>query len=405
MTRILENLRNYLSRKQQSLTEAVAESIVKKAIAENPTAAALAASGSAHGLAALMTQVETPESGGGGGSFLSSNTARVDSSGDDSTGAIGDLGKPFLTVQAAIAAFEANPVARPLIDTGINDFSENLTTSLTHLQFTGVDGFTSFPFNSLTFTSPDQVIYCNFFRCYAATITAASTGLLYITITDAGLGGVTNSAGPVTVADDIGISYISSITAAGDILCYGMSYVGALSAPGFNIQLTDCMPRYANADGTYTGQVPTITSAGSAVSATRAMIGDVVAASSLLLVDSRVVGTNNATSTVYADVLLASIKLATPATTGTMTVNMGNADAQTVTPTGACTFNASGGQAGNKSSFVVTTSGTSSFTLTFGTNFKTTGTLATGTVSGKTFTISFAYDGTNWCETSRTTAM
>ncbi len=40
--------------------------------------------------------------GGGGGAFLSANTARVDPSGDDGTGTVGDLTKPFLTVQAAI---------------------------------------------------------------------------------------------------------------------------------------------------------------------------------------------------------------------------------------------------------------------------------------------------------------
>lgn len=54
---------------------------------------------------------------------------------------------------------------------------------------------------------------------------------------------------------------------------------------------------------------------------------------------------------------------------------------------------------------VVTTSGTTSRTLTFGANFKVTGTLATGTVSGKKFVLSFVYDGTNFNEVSRTTAM
>lgn len=54
---------------------------------------------------------------------------------------------------------------------------------------------------------------------------------------------------------------------------------------------------------------------------------------------------------------------------------------------------------------VVTTSGTTSRTLTFGTNFKVTGTLATGTAGGKKFVMSFVYDGTNFNEVSRTTAM
>ncbi|MDE2103432.1 MAG: hypothetical protein KGL39_39690 [Patescibacteria group bacterium] len=53
----------------------------------------------------------------------------------------------------------------------------------------------------------------------------------------------------------------------------------------------------------------------------------------------------------------------------------------------------------------VITSGVSSYTLTFGTNTKTTGTLATGTTTAKTFIIAFVSDGTNWVETSRTTAM
>lgn len=93
-----------------------------------------------------------------------------------------------------------------------------------------------------------------------------------------------------------------------------------------------------------------------------------------------------------------------PATTGTMTATM-DGTYKAITPTGACTFNATGGVAGQTCSFVITTSGASSFVLTWGTAFKTVGTLATGTTSGKVFTVSFIYDGTNWNECSRTTAM
>lgn len=98
-------------------------------------------------------------------------------------------------------------------------------------------------------------------------------------------------------------------------------------------------------------------------------------------------------------------KAATSATTGTMTTTLTSLSVITITPTGACTFNASGGIAGQQCSFIITTSGVSSFVLTWGTNYKTTGTLATGTVTAMTFTVSFKYDGTNWCEISRTTAM
>ena len=95
---------------------------------------------------------------------------------------------------------------------------------------------------------------------------------------------------------------------------------------------------------------------------------------------------------------------ATPATTGTMTVPM-TSSVITITPSGACTFNASGGVAGDTAVFVITTSGASSFTLTWNTGYKTTGTLATGTTTAKTFTVSFAFNGATWCECSRTAAM
>jgi hypothetical protein len=52
----------------------------------------------------------------------------------------------------------------------------------------------------------------------------------------------------------------------------------------------------------------------------------------------------------------------------------------------------------------VLTSGVTSYTLTFGTNFKSTGTLATGTTTAKIFLIHFLSDGTNWIEVGRTAA-
>lgn len=96
---------------------------------------------------------------------------------------------------------------------------------------------------------------------------------------------------------------------------------------------------------------------------------------------------------------------ATPATTGTMTVPM-TSTGKTITPTGACTFNASGGTAGTYCTFIITTSGTAAFVLTFNTNFKAAGTLSTGTVSGKKFSITFfSPDGTVWQEIGRTAGM
>ena len=95
---------------------------------------------------------------------------------------------------------------------------------------------------------------------------------------------------------------------------------------------------------------------------------------------------------------------ATSATTGTMTVNM-TTPIITITPSGACTFNGSGGVTGQRATFVVTTSGVSSFVLTWGTNFKSTATLATGTTTAKIFAVSFlCTNGTQWIETGRTAA-
>lgn len=76
------------------------------------------------------------------------------------------------------------------------------------------------------------------------------------------------------------------------------------------------------------------------------------------------------------------------------------------TPTQNSTLNATSTPAyGQEIQIIITTSGTTSYTITFGTNFKSQGTLATGTVSGKVFTLKFVSDGVNYNEISRTTAM
>lgn len=99
-----------------------------------------------------------------------------------------------------------------------------------------------------------------------------------------------------------------------------------------------------------------------------------------------------------------STSAATSATTGTMTVNM-TSSMITITPTGACTFNASGGVAGQIVTFLITTSGVTSFTLTWGTNYRKVGTLSTGTVSARFFSVTFrCINGTIWQEISRTAA-
>jgi hypothetical protein len=60
---------------------------------------------------------------------------------------------------------------------------------------------------------------------------------------------------------------------------------------------------------------------------------------------------------------------------------------------------------GSRADIIIVTSGITSRTVTFGTGFKTTGTLATGTVINKYFVISFVSNGSFMIETSRTVAM
>jgi hypothetical protein len=93
----------------------------------------------------------------------------------------------------------------------------------------------------------------------------------------------------------------------------------------------------------------------------------------------------------------ATVAFAPDATTTLFTLTPGEAETINGTTTNAVK--------GRLYTIRVLTSGTSSYVLTFSTNFKVTGTLATGTVSAKTFAIHFVFDGTNFVELSRTTAM
>ncbi len=94
----------------------------------------------------------------------------------------------------------------------------------------------------------------------------------------------------------------------------------------------------------------------------------------------------------------------------TISIPMGKASLWTLTPTDDqdITINDAGwagATAGDESNFVFTSTGTNDEIITFGTNFVTTGTLTLSATAAKVMTMRFIYDGTNWCELSRTTAM
>lgn len=123
------------------------------------------------------------------------------------------------------------------------------------------------------------------------------------------------------------------------------------------------------------------------------------------------VGVNNLSATEKLDVV-GNIKSSqqiyggyTAHANGTTAMALGTNTAVKVTPTATATFTTTVAPAGSRASVIILTSGTTSYTITFGTGFKTTGTLATGTTTARTFVIEFISDGTSMIEASRTAAM
>ncbi len=90
---------------------------------------------------------------------------------------------------------------------------------------------------------------------------------------------------------------------------------------------------------------------------------------------------------------------------GTTAMAFGTNTTVKVTPTALATYTTTVPAAGAQVALIILTSGTSSFTITFGTGFKSTATLATGTTSARVFVIAWVSDGTNLYEKSRTVAM
>lgn len=90
---------------------------------------------------------------------------------------------------------------------------------------------------------------------------------------------------------------------------------------------------------------------------------------------------------------------------GTTAMALATNNVVKVTPTGNSTLTTTVPAAGTYCSVIILTSGTVSRTVTFGTGFKATATLATGTTSARVFVVSFVSDGTNLYEMARTIAM
>lgn len=98
-------------------------------------------------------------------------------------------------------------------------------------------------------------------------------------------------------------------------------------------------------------------------------------------------------------------KVQSPTEAATMSIDPSIAPIFRWTPTQAETINVtSPGKPFELLVFLIDAVGGSSFTVTFGTNLRSTGTLATGTSTGKRFLVAFMSDGTTWSEFTRTAA-
>jgi hypothetical protein len=76
-----------------------------------------------------------------------------------------------------------------------------------------------------------------------------------------------------------------------------------------------------------------------------------------------------------------------------------------VTPNAIATYTTTVPAAGVFCQLIILTAGTVSFTITFGTGFKSTGTLATGVTAARVFVLNWISDGINLYEAGRTAAM
>jgi hypothetical protein len=90
---------------------------------------------------------------------------------------------------------------------------------------------------------------------------------------------------------------------------------------------------------------------------------------------------------------------------GTTALALATNNTVKVTPTATATLTTTVPAAGTNCHVIVLTAGTTTFTLTFGTGFKPSATLVTGTVAARVFVLSWISDGTSLYEVSRTAAM
>lgn len=108
------------------------------------------------------------------------------------------------------------------------------------------------------------------------------------------------------------------------------------------------------------------------------------------------------TVNIYADRNVGAFNIVSA---GSAAVDLAAYEAVQQSPNSTRTVTTTVPRAGSRRTLIILTSGTTTYMLTFGTGFKTTGTLATGATSARRFIMQFISDGTYLIECSRTTAI
>ncbi len=232
-----------------------------------------------------------------GGSFLSANTARVDSDGNDEAGTVGDLTKPFLTVQAALTALEssgltfnqANPAVVLLPVVGIFD-SVDLTTSLRYLAIVGP---------TLTRSNPDIA--------KLTLTTDGGPGTAYLTLSNVQVGElVANNLDPSLSSLRL---VLDGAVLGGDCTISASLYItGQFSGGGAIGTIVPGVGKELHITG-LSGDIgdrndPTINAPGSDVFLIDSYISTITAAASISMQDSVVVTNNSGATPTVADLFM-----------------------------------------------------------------------------------------------------
>ncbi len=268
-----------------------------------------------------------------GGSFLSANTTRVDPSGHDEgddAGVVGDLTKPFLTVQAAVDAILAAAIegtANGVIDIGANNFTEDIVIDTeaigVRISFIGrrsVGSVDFTAFNSLNITTPSGASSVEIYLLDVATgggdiIFDSHTAFLYLDHANCGGANVSNTR---EAGDSLSVTSISnsggniySIT-ANDVALILVSGIfpysggGVISSSGSpDIKILGCS-RYSYPDVS-DQSLWSVDAENVNLTAIQSILGDVTC-SDATFTDSRAVGSiTTSNPIVYNDVLLKAV--------------------------------------------------------------------------------------------------